>query len=211
MFEHSGGQRGARADPVDERVLVVSVRTSADGAEAVDRGNADARGEVAVGTSADRNRPHFRQALTVGNVLRQFDQRPAGALFHGRAVDAAGQFDLRAGQMRVERVQCRVDSQLFGDCQCARINVELCFGGHGVGGGAGSQSCGDDGRSDFGGVQLFHTEDLVGDLSRGVDTSLRFHTGVGSPTGDVEAVEGNAFAGGFELTVGPAGFEHQSG
>ena len=106
MFEHAGGQRGARTDPVDERVFVISVRTPADRAEAVDGGHSDAGGEVAVGPAANRNRPYFRQSLTVGDVLSQFDQRSAGTLFHGRAVDAAGQFDQRPRQVRGERMQC---------------------------------------------------------------------------------------------------------
>ena len=51
----------------------------------------------------------------------------------------------------------------------------------------------------------------MGGFDGGVDAAFGFNARVGGPPGDVQAVECNAFARGFELTIWPAGFEDQGG
>ena len=58
----AASRRGARLDLGDDDVLVVGVRSAADGAEAVEGRHADARGEVAVAGAADRDADERRHA-----------------------------------------------------------------------------------------------------------------------------------------------------
>ena len=123
------------------------VSAVADSSHAVERGDADAGGEISVGASADGG--FFQLPIdVVRDGLRFFVERgDAGGAFHGQAVDAAVDGELA---VFVEGLQ---GAKLFGrgwrpaSLLDADVDLDRGFGGDDVGAGSAADDAGVDGES----------------------------------------------------------------
>ncbi len=195
--DEGGEQCGAGDEVFDEDVLVGSVGTFAYGAHAVEGGDAEGGGEVAVGASAGGGFVEVEADLC-GERLSGFEQCDgAGFALHGWAVDATGDLESAVGIGDFEAAEEAVD--VGGVAGFGDADVDL---GGGLGGDyIGAGSAGDDPDVDG----EFSAE--VGEAGDGLDEPGEFEDGgvavvevdtaVGGDSGDVEGVLADAFAGGF--------------
>ncbi len=92
--KHGGQQGSAGNDVLDQNVLVGGVGSGADGSHAVESGNAEGSGEVAVGAAAG-GRLIQRETEIGRQLLCLFEESDdSGFALHGWAVDAAGEREL---------------------------------------------------------------------------------------------------------------------
>ena len=190
-------------------MLAVGVRTAAHSAEPVERGRADAGGEVPVGAAAHRDRPQRRVPQPAGDPLRTAVEAHRLARFERGAVDPAAQQQAGARVDRCERAERGVDAELLGDVRGAGIDPDLRERRHGVRRGPGVQH-----RRHHGGARLriAHLRDLqhlVGHLGRGVDALLRLDAGVGGATAHLELVDRDPLAGDLHRPVAAPALEHE--
>ena len=107
--DEGGEQCGAGYEVFDEDMLVGGVGTFAYGAHAVEGGDAEGRGEVAVGASAGGGLVEVEAELG-GEGLGGFEERD-GARFalHGWAIDATGDVESAVGVGDFEAAEEAVD------------------------------------------------------------------------------------------------------
>ena len=91
--QQRGHEARAGHHRVDEHVLVVGVRAAADRAQAVERGDADRGGEVAVAATADGHPVDAADADRGRRLRRQREQRRRTPTRHRRPVEAAADLD----------------------------------------------------------------------------------------------------------------------
>jgi hypothetical protein len=188
------------------------VRAFADGAEAVERGNAEGRGEIAVGAASGRS---FAEGEThfAGEPLPEAEQlNDAGGALERRAIDAAGDFDARTFEDGFERVELAIDQGRIGGAGDANIHaregairnhirVFSRFDDGGLHGDAAARM-----------IEAHQALDLQGELVDGVDAFLGIDAGVSRAAGNEQLGVADTFALRFHAAFGTErGLEDQDG
>ena len=108
------------------------VRAFADCAHAVERGNAERRGEVAIGSAAGGGFLEFEAKFASEEV--RFAEEPHGsaAALHGRAIDLACDDKGAARIGGPERGKFARDARGVGEARNAHVNIGLRIGGNHV-------------------------------------------------------------------------------
>lgn len=196
--EHGRKQGGAGDDVLGQNVLVSGVGSCTDGSHAIEGGNAESRGEVAVRASSGGGLVQI-EAEFPGQFSGLLEESDGSCLpLHGRAIDAAGDGEFAGGIDGLEPVEEALDTGGVPGPGDADVDLNVCLGGDDVGAG----SSGDDaavygeaaGEVGEGGDAL----DLAGELEDGGVAPFEVDTGVRGDTGDVNVVVADTFTGGLE-------------
>src|ERR1700722_7126760 len=133
LFNQGRQKQGAARQLGDDDVLVHGVGALAHCAHAVERGNADPCGEVAVGASAYGGFVQLPARLA-GNFAGLLVERdpPFGA-FHGQTIYATGDLQLAMFVEGLQRSQLAVDANFLFRVPDANVDFYRGFGGNYVG------------------------------------------------------------------------------
>jgi len=149
----------------------------ADGAEAVERGDAGGGSEISVGAAADgafaEREIHLR-----GERFGTGEERGGHFVFEGRAVEAAGDFEASAGMNRAERMQAAFQIAHVGNAEGAQVKDGACAFGDDVSARAAFDETGVDGDAAAEIVPFFEARELVRQFVNGVDALLGSEAGV---------------------------------
>ena len=182
---------------IDENVLVGGVGAVADGAEAIEGGNAECGGEVSVGTTADGGFPES-EAQLFGQRFGAGEEGGAVFALQGRASEAARDFELCAAMNGLKGVQAGFEGAHVRGAPGAKVESSFGAIGNDVGASAAFDDVGIDGDAAAGAVPFFDTGDLCGEFVDGVDAFFRGEAGVRGAAVDKQLGFANSFAGGFK-------------
>ena len=120
-------QGGAVGHAIDEQAFVDGVGAFADGAEAIERGDAEGSRKVAVGAAAGEGFFEFDAEVAAERLSQPEELHDAGRALHRRAVQAAGDFDGAAFIVGLQRAAER------GSVAQADADIDPASFGHHVG------------------------------------------------------------------------------
>src|SRR5580704_9352645 len=182
LFEHGRQQQGTPRQLGDDDVLVHGVRALAHGAHAVERGNADAGGEVAVGA------------------------------FHGQTIDASRDLELAMLVEGLQRAQLAVETNFLFRALDAHVDLYGGFGGDYVGARASLNDTGIYRDSAPQIVELCDRRDLAGKFQDGAMAFAGIKARVRGDAFDFQRVLAHSFAFSLERSAqSGCRFEHQHG
>src|SRR5579859_3914421 len=177
----------------------------AEGAHAVEGGNADSGGEISVRTAADSGFLEF--PVNVSGERRRFfiEGDDACVTFHGQAVDTAADFQLAMLVYRLESAEAAIDTGgLFGALD-AHIDFDDGVGGDHVCARAAADHSGIDGQATLQVIPLPHFGDLVREFEDGAVSFAGVETGVGGDAMSGEEYSPTPLRAVLTAPRGPAG------
>jgi hypothetical protein len=196
-----GEEGGALRHGVDEDVFVGGVGAVAYGAEAVEGGDAEGGGEVAVGAAAGCGFAK-REAEFAGDGFGAGEKGGAVFVLERGAIEPAVNFEFCAAMDGLQGVQALFEGAHVGVAPGAEIERGCSAVGDDVGAGAAGDDVGVDGDAAAEVVPLFQASDLRGEFVNGVDAFFGSKAGVGSAAVDDEFRFADTLAGSLEQAAG---------
>src|SRR5208283_5695156 len=142
-------------------MFVGGVGAFADGAEAVEGGNAEGGGEIAIGCAASRSFAESKAHL-FGERFGASVEFGAVLAFERRAIEAAAQFQLGAASNGFQSAESLFQGVHIGVTPGAKIEINFSAVGNDVGARAAIDEVGIDGNAVTGIVPFFNASDLRG-------------------------------------------------
>src|SRR5208282_2761164 len=187
-FDQPGKQRGASGQLRDEDVLVGGVGSVAYTAEAVEGGDAQCSGEVAIGASADRSLTKLPSQFARDSFGLLEESGHSGSALHGRTVDASGDLNFAFAVEGAQGAHFLIDTSRIFYARDTDVDARGSVRWNHVG----SRSAGDD--ADIDGEALLQVGesgdffDLAGEFDNGVRAPLEIEAGVRCLAGDLQEV-----------------------
>jgi len=182
-----------------------------DSAEAVQSGDAERGGEIAVGTAADGAFVELQVHLR-GEGFCAAEEREAELPLERRAIEAAADFELGAGKNGAEGAKARFEEAHVGDPQGAKVEAGAGAVGDDVHAGAAFNDVGVERDAAAGIVPGTQAGDLQGEFVDSIDAFFGSQPRVRSAAANDHFDFADAFAGGFQQAVGTeSGLEDKDG
>jgi len=181
----------------------------ADGAEAVECGDACGGGEISVGAAADGAFPE-REVHLRGECFGAGEERGAHFVFEGRAVEAAGDFEVSARMNWAKRMQAALQFAHVGNAEGAQVEDGASAFGDDVGARAAFHEAGVDGDAAAEIVPFFEARELLRQFVNGVDAFLGSEAGVRGAAVNDQLGFADSFARRFQQAArAEGGFEDE--
>ena len=177
------------------------VGTVADGAEAVEGGDAEGGGEVAVGAAAGGGFAEGEAEFT-GDGFGAREEGDAVFAFERGAIEAAVDFEFCAAMDGLQGMEALFEGAHVGAAPGAEIEPGCSAVGDDVGAGAAGDDVGVNGDAAAEVVPLFQAGDLRGEFVDSVDAFFGREAGVGSAAMDDKLRFADTFAGSFQQAAG---------
>ncbi len=134
--EQFGQQGGTIRHAADHYMLVDGVRAFTDGAEAIEGGDAERGGKVAIGAATAER--FFQLHTQIGRQFSSQAEQPHSSrrAFHGRAVEAAGDLNGAAGIHRPEGAKFLFEGYRVALPEDADVDFGARLCGHDIGAGS---------------------------------------------------------------------------
>ncbi len=192
-------------------MLVQGVRSLADATHAIERGNSDAGGEVAVRTAADCCFVEFPVEFAGDRPCLLVKRCDSGIALHGQAVDAT--FDAERAMLvkRFQRAEAAVEAGGLLRSLDANIDFDRSFRRNHIGARTTADDSGIDRQTALQVVKLRHFDDLAREFENRAVSLAGFEACVRGDASDGESVIANALARGLDGTVPGCGFEYENG
>jgi hypothetical protein len=192
-----GEEGGTLRHRVDYDVLIGGVGAVAYGAEAVEGGDAEGGGEVAVGAAAGRGFAE-REPEIAGNGFGAGVKGGALFAFERWAIEAAEDFEFRTAMNGLEGVEAFFEGAHIAVAPGAEIERSLGAVGDDVRAGAAGDDVRVDGDAAAEIVPLFEARDLCGEFVHRIEAFFGCEAGVRGATVDDELGFAHALAGSFQ-------------
>lgn len=181
----------------EQDMLVAGVRAFADGTEAVQGGDAESGGEIAVGCAASRGFAESKAHL-FGERFGASVEFNAVLAFERRAIEAAAQLKLDAASDGFQSAKSFFHRAHIGMTPGAKIEIDLGAVGNHVGASAAIDEVGIDGNAVARVVPLFNTGDLRGEFMNRIDAPVGIQASVSGASMHDERGFANALAGSLD-------------
>ena len=182
---------------LDHDGLVDGVGAFADCTHAIQGGDAQSGGEVAVGCATGSCFVQLKTEFGGKRVGLAVELDGAAGALHGRAVDGAGDGERAAVVLGFKRGELLLDAGAVGFAGDADIDFGPGFGGDDVGFAAAAGEADTDGEAALEVGPIAHSFDHTGKFADGAGAFGEVDAGVGGDSFDVNAPIAGAFAGGF--------------
>src|SRR5580704_734204 len=212
LFDHGRQQQGTPRQLGDDDVLVHGVRAFAHGAHAVERGNADAGGEVAVGASAYGGFVELPSGLASNGAGFLVERGHAVGAFHRQTIDASRDLELAMLIEGLQRAQLAVETNFLFRALDAQVDLYGGFGGDYVGARASLNDTGIYRDSAPQIVELCDRRDLAGYFQDGAMAFPGIKARMRGDAFDFQRVLAHSFAFSLDRSAqSGCRFEHQHG
>lgn len=171
----------------------------ADGAEAVERGDAEGGGEIAVGAAAGGAFAEA-QAYLRGEGFGAREERGAALVFERSTIEAAVNFETRAAMDGAKRAEASFDAAHVRSVESAKVEESPGAFGNDVDARAAFDDVGVDADTAAWIVPFTDARDLLGKLVDGVDAFLRGEAGMRGAAMNDDFGFADAFASSLEQT-----------
>lgn len=193
-------------------MLVDGVRAVADTAQAIEGGNSQAGGEVAIGAPADGGFAKLPSQVAGDGGGLGIELGDARGALHGRAVDSAGDFELALAVEGAQGAHFFFDAGSVFQAGDADVNLGGGFGGDYVGARAAADNAYIHSQTSLQIGVSGDFFDLAGEFDDGIHALLEIESGVRRFAGDFELIFSDTFAGSFHSSLETVGrFEDEHG
>ena len=209
--QHGGQESGAQRHGLVENIFLRRVGAVTDSAKAIESGDTESSGEVAVGAATSRSFAE-RKAHLLGERFGAEKKSGAVLALERRAVKTAADFEFCATTNRLQRTEALLQCAHVRDTPGAKIEIDFGAVGDDVGARAAIDDIGVDGDAVTRIVPFFDASNLRSEFVNSVDAPFRVETGVGGTAVNHEFGFTDALARGLDQSARTEGrLEHEDG